>query len=160
MFSRRIQYILFPAALSLLLSSCQTIDLYEKNVAIPGHEWSAVYKPEFAFTITDTSSLYHIYIVLRHNEKYNWNNIWLQLTTRVPGDTSYRREKYELTLANNEGWVGSAMDDVYETRVRITPREGIPLRKGEYRFSIAHIMREEPLRNVMNVGLRVEKKEQ
>jgi gliding motility-associated lipoprotein GldH len=142
----------------IMAVSCQKIDLYEKNVTIPRHEWSSSFKPQFKFDITDTSAAYDIFIVLRHNEKYSWNNIWLELATQIPGDTAVRKEKYELGLANNKGWLGVAMDDIYEQRVRITPRDGVALKKGEYVFTIGHVMRENPLQNIMNIGLRVEKK--
>lgn len=143
-----------------LFAGCDTIDLYEKNVAIPGHEWQSSYKPNFQFNIEDTTVPYHFYIVLRHNEKYNYNNIWVKLTIQPPSDTLHT-EQLELSLADNEkGWLGSAMDDLYEHRVRVTPAEGFMLRKGVYNFTIEQIMRDDPLENVMNVGLRIEKKKQ
>ena len=147
--------------LMILLGSCQTIDLYEKNVPVPGHAWRTAFKPQFRFQIRDTSTSYNIYVVLRHNERYNYNNIWVNISTQVPGDTMIRKAQYELPLANNEGWIGkeTAMDDLYEHRVRITPKEGIRMKSGEYLFTIEHIMREDPLEHVMNVGLRVEKTE-
>ena len=144
------------------LFSCQTIDLYEKNVSIPGHEWKSSFKPEFRFTIKDTTVPYSVYVVLRHNERYNFNNIWINLSTRVPGDTSIQKVQYELPLANSDGWIGAvAMDDLYEHRILITPRnEPVYFRKaGEYVFNIEQIMRQDPLDNVMNIGLRIEKKQ-
>jgi len=143
------------------LYSCQTIDLYEKNVAIPAHEWKSSFRPEFRFTIKDTTVPYSVYVVLRHNERYNFNNIWINLSTRVPGDTSVQKVQYELPLANSEGWIGAvAMDDLYEHRILITPRnEPVYFRKaGEYVFTIEQIMRQDPLDNIMNIGLRIEKK--
>lgn len=153
---------LFGILILTMLHSCQTIDLYEKNVAIPGYAWKSSFKPEFRFTIKDTTVPYSVYVVLRHNERYNFNNIWINLSTRVPGDTSVQKVQYELPLANSEGWVGAvAMDDLYEHRILITPRnEPVYFRKaGEYVFNIEQIMREDPLENVMNIGLRIEKKQ-
>lgn len=148
------------AASCLQLVSCQTIDIYEKNISIPGHEWHSSFKPRFQFNIKDTTVPYHFFIVLRHNEKYNYNNIWVKLTIQPPSDTVHT-EQLELSLANNEkGWLGSAMDDLYEHRVRVTPQSGFMLRKGEYNFIVEQIMRDDPLENVMNVGLRIEKKTQ
>ena len=143
----------------ICFASCETVDLYEKHVPVPGHAWETGYKPEFTFLIKDSTAAYNIYVVLRHNERYNYNNIWINLSTRVPGDSTVRKARYELPLANNEGWITkqSAMDDLYEHRIRITPREGIAMKPGEYHFSIEHIMREDPLQHVMNVGLRIEK---
>ncbi len=50
------------------------------------------------------------------------------------------------------------MDDIYEQRIRITPGEQpVPLQAGTYKFTLQQIMREDPLENVMNAGIRIEK---
>ena len=50
------------------------------------------------------------------------------------------------------------MDDIYEHRLPLTPG-AIQLKKaGRYTFNIEQIMREDPLENVMDIGLRLEKK--
>jgi len=49
------------------------------------------------------------------------------------------------------------MDDIYEHRIELT--KPIRMKAGIYHFKIEQIMREDPLENVMNVGLRVEKKQ-
>lgn len=147
--------ILYPVTFILYLSSCTTVDLYEKNVSIPRHEWRSSFKPEFSFTITDTVSLYQLLLVLRHNERYNFNNIWINLYSQPPGDTLHKAA-YELQLATNEqGWLASGMDDIYEHRLKLT--DNIMLKRGEYKFIVENIMREDPLLNVMNVGIRLEK---
>src|SRR3569832_1910816 len=113
---------LFLAPCALCLFSCATIDLYEKSVAIPGHVWENSYKPSFTFTIKDTTSAYQIFVVLRHNDKYNFNNIYLNLHTKQPGQDTTQTARYDLKLATNEeGWLGSGMDDIYEHRIPLTP---------------------------------------
>jgi gliding motility-associated lipoprotein GldH len=144
-------------ACSVWLISCQSIDLYERVVTIPKQEWRSDFKPQFKFLIKDTQSRYDVYVVLRHNEKYEFNNIWISLTYNLK-DQPPASGQYELPLANNDGWLGTAMDDLYEHRVRITPPEGILLKSGEYIFTVGQIMRKDPLENVLNVGLRIEKK--
>lgn len=142
--------------------SCNPIDLYEKNVSIPGHEWKSNFKPEFRFEIKDTSALYDVMLVLRHTEKYGYNNIWLNLSMKAPGD-SLRSVRVEKVLATNaEGWLGTGMDDIYEHRVSLNKEladNGFSFRRaGEYIFRIEQVMREDPLRHIMNAGLRIEKK--
>jgi len=139
----------------LTLSSCTTIDLYEKDVTIPGFAWKSSFKPEFTFIIKDTTAPYQLFLVLRHNEKYNYNNIWINLYSQPPGDTLHKAA-FELPLATNEKWLGVGMDDVYEHRITLTDPQY--LKAGVYHFKIEQIMREDPLENVMDVGLRVEKK--
>jgi gliding motility-associated lipoprotein GldH len=141
---------------SLYFAACTTVDLYEKDLTIPGFKWKSSFKPEFTFLIKDTAVQYQLFLVLRHNEKYNYNNIWINLYSQPPGD-SVHKAPYELQLANNEGWIGTGMDDIYEHRIELT--KPIRLKAGIYHFKIEQIMREDPLENVMNVGLRVEKKQ-
>ena len=149
-------------AVSFFIQSCQTIELYEKSVTIPGHAWDMSYKPVFNFTIKDTAVPYKLYVVLRHTDKYNYNNIYVNITTRQPGQDSTRTGRYDLVLATNEkGWLGSGMDDIYEHRILLTPagQEFYFRKPGDYTFNIEQIMRENPLQHVMNVGLRLEKKQ-
>lgn len=141
----------------LIVVSCNTIDLYEKTVSIQKHQWSSSYKPGFSFIINDSSALYQVYFVIRHKEKYNYNNIWINLYSQPPGDTLHKAA-YELKLATNEkGWLATGMDDIYEHRIKLT--DAIKLKAGEYKFEIENIMREDPLMHVMSVGIRVEKKQ-
>lgn len=153
-----IRLFLFIAISSQFLSSaCTTIDLYEKNVPIPGHQWKSSFKPEFTFIIKDTTSSYQVFFIIRHSEKYNYNNIWINLYSQPPGETLHKAP-YELQLATIEkGWLASGLDDIYEHRIRLT--EEIKLKAGEYKLKLENIMREDPLMNVMSVGLRVEKKQ-
>ncbi|MBS1916348.1 MAG: gliding motility lipoprotein GldH [Bacteroidetes bacterium] len=149
---------LFLISYSLFLASCvPTIDVFEKDVAIPKQQWSSDFKPEISFSITDTVSLYNVYLVIRHTDAYNYNNIWVKATVQQPGDKSTKSEQYDLRLAaNDKGWLGSAMDDIYEQRVLIQPQTKFS-KAGSYQFTLEQVMREDPLLHVMNVGLRVEK---
>lgn len=137
--------------------SCNTVDLYEKSVTIPGHQWERSFKPHFDFTITDSSSLYQLFFILRHNEKYNFNNIYVNVYVKGPGQDSVMKIQKDLVLATNEkGWLATGMDDIYEHRIALAPEQS--LKEGTYSFTIEQIMREDPLKNVLNAGLRIEKK--
>ena len=152
----------FPGVISslffiLLISSCTTVDLYEKSVSIPGHAWKSDYKPVFEFTIKDTTTPYQVYLVLRHTDRYSFNNIYVNLYIKGPGQDTATKIQQDLKLASNEeGWLGSGMDDIYEQRHPLG--NPITLKAGTYQFTVEHLMREDPLENVLNVGLRVEKK--
>lgn len=147
----------FICITALVLASCAKIDVYEKNVAIENHAWHSSFKPSFTFNIQDTASYYNIYLVIRHSDAYNFNNIWLNVFTQSPGDTV---TKYQLPvqLANNQkGWLGTGMDDIFEHRILIT-RDPRQFRKpGDYTFTLQQIMREDPLQHVLNAGVRVER---
>jgi gliding motility-associated lipoprotein GldH len=142
-------------AFSFLFTSCTTSDLYEKHVSLADHEWKAAYKPEFDFIIKDTTSLYKVFFVIRHTEKYNYKNIWINLYSQPPGDTLHKAQ-YELTLATNDkGWLATGMDDIYEHRKELT--KPVRLKPGTYKLILENIMREDPLQHILNVGIRIEK---
>ncbi len=150
-------------SLSILLlgyAGCKRIDLFEKVISIP-QEWSTSFKPVFSFTISDTTSPYQLFVILRHTNKYNYNNIWLNVYTRGPGDQFANKVLYELPLATNDkGWLGTGLDDLFEHRIALTPlNDAFYFKKaGRYTFALEHIMREDPLQSMMNIGLRIEKK--
>lgn len=161
-FSFLLYCFLFLVPCTVCLNSCTTIDLYEKTVTIPRHSWKSGFKPSFTFTIKDTAAPYQIFLTLRHTDKYNYNNIFVNIITRQPGQDSTQTARYDLTLANNEkGWLGAGMDDIYEHLIPLTPSDQSFYfrKKGDYTFTIEQIMREDPLSNVLNVGLRLEKKQ-
>jgi gliding motility-associated lipoprotein GldH len=142
----------------LYFASCTTVDLYEKSVTIPRHQWESSFKPRFEFTIKDTSSPYQLFFILRHNEKYSFNNIYINVYVKGPGQDSVLKIQKDLLLATNEqGWLATAMDDIYEHRIPLALEQS--LKAGTYTFTIEQIMRQDPLKNVLNAGLRIEKKQ-
>ena len=143
--------------LTLLAASCIKIDQFEKTAQIPSRQWFYNNTPAFTFHITDTSSLYNLYIVLRHTDAYNYSNIWLRLGTQFPRD-SMHFQNINLTLASDaKGWDGTGIDDIFEVRENISRGPILFKKPGDYTFSVSQIMRENPLENILNVGVRLEK---
>ena len=149
---------LFLVCCSLLLVSCvPTLDVFEKDIIIPKQQWQSNFKPQIDFNITDTSSLYNIYLVLRHADAYNYNNIWIKASVQQPGDATAKSQQYNVTLATNQkGWLGNGIDDIYEQRVLIQSQTKFA-KVGDYHFTLEQIMREDPLLHVLSAGLRIEK---
>jgi gliding motility-associated lipoprotein GldH len=147
-------------ACSLGWSACSIpSDVFEKDVAVPGQQWENRFRPTIDFIIQpqDTAYLYNVYLVLRHTDAYNYNNIWIKGTVREPGDSTARSQRYDLLLATNDkGWLGSGMDDIYEHRIQIQQQTKFK-KPGTYSFMLEQVMREDPLKHVLNVGVRVEK---
>lgn len=145
------------AVLSCCISSCTQLEVFEKNKTIPHNNWSTTLQPSFDFVIKDIKVRYNLYIVLRHTDAYRYNNIWLNVGTQSPGDST-RFQKFDLQLGSDAtGWEGTGMDDIWEVRKLITNGPVTFNKAGNYHFSVAHIMRENPLPNVLSIGLRVEK---
>ena len=143
--------------ITLFFISCKQINLHESHAFIKDFNWQASQPALGKFSITDTNALYRVFIVLRHQDGYNYNNIWLNVGLQAPGD-SMRYQKLEVPLGNDaKGWYGAGMNNIWEMRHQLTNGPQKFLKPGIYNYSIAHIMREDPLKNVMNVGMRIEK---
>lgn len=141
----------------LFISSCTKLDVFEKNTPIPNNLWNYNFKPTFNFNISDTISEYNLYVVIRHRDAYRYNNIWLNIGTQSPKD-SMRFQRFDILLGNDaKGWDGAGMDDIWELRKSITNGPFKFNKPGNYTFSVAQIMRDNPLPNIMSIGIRVEK---
>jgi gliding motility-associated lipoprotein GldH len=152
-------------ALLLIACSCHWLactppsGFFEKDIVLPGQQWESRFRPTIDFTINpaDTNYRYNIYLVLRHTDAYNYNNIWIRGTVKQPGDSAVKSERYDLLLATNDkGWLGSGMDDIYEHRVQIQQQTKFS-RPGTYSFTLEQVMREDPLKHILDVGVRIEK---
>ena len=153
----KLQFLVLPIVHCLLFSSCKQIDVYEKHTVIPKYEWQSSFSATGDFLITDTISAYSIYLVLRHTDAYQYNNIWLNIGLQAPGDSMYI-QKVNLILGDDaSGWEGTGMNDIWEIRKLLNGKPRRFKQAGKYSFTISQIMRNNPLLNVMSAGLRVEK---
>ena len=154
----KLHFLLLPVACCLFVPSCKQIDVFEKHTNIPNYEWQQNFSVKGDFLITDTVAAYSIYLVLRHTDAYQYNNIWLNIGLQPPGD-SLHTQKINLQLGDDaNGWEGTGMNDIWEVRKLLN---GAPRRfkqPGKYSFSISQVMRNNPLLNIMSAGLRIEKK--
>jgi gliding motility-associated lipoprotein GldH len=147
-----------------LLSGCLESPYYQKQAGIPQNLWNYKYMPSFEFEVTDTTCLYDVYFLVRHTNAYPFSNIWMNIHTQQPGDTTSSKQRVNVLLAASSGinsgqWLGRGMGEIYEHKMRIT-HEGdsaILSRKGKYIFRFEQNMRINPLPEILQVGLRVER---
>ena len=147
-------FFLLLVAYCFFITSCTQINVFEKNTTIPDYKWKSSFEVKGSFSVNDISSPYKSYIVLRHTDAYKYNNIWLNIGIKFPGD-SMRYQKIDLQLGTDAGgWMGSGMNDIWELRQLLMLQFSKP---GIYNYSITQIMRDDPLLAIMSAGLRVEK---
>lgn len=154
---QKLRFLLACSIACLFMTSCKQIDVFEKNTPIPHYKWQHNYSASGTFTISDTTSAYDMFLVLRHTDAYKYNNIWLNVGLQVPGDSMFF-QKVDLALATDAaGWEGSGMNDIWEVRKLLNGQPRRFKKAGEYKFIINHVMRDNPLPDVMSAGMRVER---
>ena len=83
--------------------------------------------------------------------------MYVRASVKEPGETKGRTGDYDLQLATNgKGWIGSAMDDIYDARLLVQPKTKFR-KSGIYHITMEQLMREDPLQNVLSAGLRIER---
>jgi gliding motility-associated lipoprotein GldH len=149
----RILFLIFCAS---IFGACNKDVVFEKNVSIPDYKWDLNNLVALDAEISDTTVPYNIYINVRNASGYQYSNLFLFMTTGLP-DGSSARDTLELTLADESGrWLGEGMGDLRDNRLLFKKKFFFP-EQGTYRFSLQQAMRVNPLPEIADVGLRIEK---
>ncbi|HEY1055802.1 MAG TPA: gliding motility lipoprotein GldH [Emticicia sp.] len=144
-----------PLLLIGLLSACTDNAVVDTNQAISDRNWSYNKKVRVSVDIKDPQIPYNIYFNLRHTGDYKYSNIFVLIHETGP-DKKKRTERKEFQLAYPDGeWLGSGSGNMnsYQLPFRTNYRFA---KEGTYIFEIEQNMRDNPLREISDVGLRVE----
>ena len=154
--ARNIFWGLIPVMLLFALAGCTDPNMIiDQNTSIENLNWSYANKIKNDFKIDDTSIPYNIYLNLRVTGNYRYSNIFLLLKKKGPKLNATTR--YEIKLAEADGqWLGTGSGNLYSFQVPLITQFKFPA-KGEYHFEIEQNMRDNPLHEVSDAGLRVEK---
>jgi gliding motility-associated lipoprotein GldH len=140
----------------LILASCNSNVVFEKNVKIPDYRWDLNNVVALDVDMKDTINLHNIYINVRNASGYQFSNLFLFLTTKTPKGES-ARDTVELILADPSGkWLGSGMGDIWDNRI-LFKKDFRFAESGLWHFELAQAMRVNPLPQIMDVGLRIER---
>ena len=143
--------LLFP----LIFAACVNLNVFEKNQAVENASWPIHKIYRFEYSSTDTINTKDFFINLRHTGLYKYSNIFMFVTTIAPNGQNIK-DTVEFTIADNKGkWIGSGIGDIHD--IRLVYRRRIRFgQTGNYIFYIQHGMREEELKEITDVGIRIE----
>jgi gliding motility-associated lipoprotein GldH len=149
-------YLAASIGLMFLTSCSNQATIIDENTPVADHNWTYGNKFKFAFKIDDEKVPYNVYMNLRVTADYKYSNLFVLIRQTSPDKKSFIK-RYELTLANKEGeWLGKGSGNLYSYQLPFLTNYKFPV-KGNYTFEIEQNMRDNPLREVSDVGLRVEK---
>ena len=147
---------IFSVMVMLIFSACDRNVVFEENVKLPENRWAANNVVVLKADIQDTVSPHNLYINLRNAGGYQFSNIFMFFTTTTPSGKT-ERDTVELTLADASGkWLGDGMGDIWDNRQLFKKDFRFP-EAGQYTFRLEQAMRIDPLPQVMDVGVRVER---
>ena len=145
--------------LTFCLTSCLSGPYYQKEESVPQNAWSYNFRPSFSIDIKDTVANYKAFFLIQHTQSYPYNNLWVWVYIKAPGDSTVTKERINVPLAEATGkWLGRGMGEIWEQRMPIDLGDSIKFNKqGTYQVTLEQNMRINPLPEVLHVGFRLEK---
>lgn len=143
-------------ASAFVLAACTKSNLYDKNISIREGKWEYGDAKKFEVNIIDTASNYNLFVNVRHTDRYEFNNLWLVISTTYP-DSSIRQDTVNVKLSEPEGkWTGICSDGICYNSVPIQSNFTFP-HKGYYVFSFEQNMRINPVTEILDIGMKIER---
>ncbi len=145
------------------LVSCDKGIVTSEYRAIDENSWSKDSIVEFAFSDTDTIQKHDIFINIRNDESYPYNNLFLIAELAYPtGDIVTDTLEYEMAQPDGK-WLGKGRGSIKENKLWYKENIVFP-RSGVYSVRISHAMRKNGnvdgvanLEGVTDVGFEVVK---
>lgn len=128
--------------------------LYEKYQQIQHAVWEKDKEYFFTFEIADVSVPYNVILEVRNNNLYPYQNLWLFTKEEYP-DGTFKRDTTEYMLADDYGkWYGQGFS-VYQMSFPLYSNFYFS-QEGEYTIAFNQAMRQDKLKGVQEIGIRVE----
>ena len=145
--------------LIFLLASCDGQRVYENGVEFEDRAWKVIDEPRFEFTIGDTTERYDLYYNIRNSLDYPYARIFVtyHLYDSVGKEITKKLLFNDLFDQKTGAPFGdSGLGDLYDHRFPILHMHsfGYP---GRYSLKLDQLTRQDTLKGVIAVGVRVEK---
>jgi gliding motility-associated lipoprotein GldH len=142
--------------LSCILFSCAPDEIFFEYHSLNENGWNKEEAAVFQLNIDDSTMVYDTYLAIRNNNDYPFSNLWLFVDINAP-DGSIRTDTVNIDLADVYGkWYGKGLS-LYNLTVPYEKSFRFP-KKGLYRYVIRQGMRENSLKGISDIGLKISKK--
>lgn len=154
-FKDRMFTYLFFIFLTLIFFNCDNGVLFQKSNSIKGKEWSYADPQIYTFEVNDTSTKYDLLLDIHHDRLFPFQNLYLDIMTHFPTDTTTDQQLSLQLMAPNGKWIGTCKgnDCIFE----VIMQEGFVFTElGEYKIEINQWSRQETLPGISAIGLYVQ----
>ncbi len=136
-----------------MLFSCTDHNMYHHYESIKSSAWNEHEAYLFDVEVSDTLSVYDVFIEIRNNDSYPYENLWLFVSFETPWNNR-RKDTLDCRLADPYGqWFGKGFSQ-YTLSVPYEKSVVFP-RSGTYSYTIRQGMREEKLKGITDIGVRI-----
>lgn len=140
--------------ISLLLVSCGGNDFFYEEIDVPSTGWSENEEAVFSVNITDTSSVYSVFIDVEHNDKYQYNNLWLFVKITAPNN-SIKIDTVNCLFSDYDYyWLGNKHGNNYTVSTLFADSAYFYM-SGNYTFEVQQALRVDNIQNINKIALRI-----
>jgi gliding motility-associated lipoprotein GldH len=141
-----------------IAKSCKDDFFYKDYVEIKSRTWEISEKAFFKVNIEKPKDLYQIFIDIDCNEDFPTNNLWLAVEVKSPSGIN-QRDTVMYNISDETGkWYGEKSGKTIQYKFLYKKDISFP-KEGEYTFQIEHLMRENDLPSVSNIGISIARNE-
>jgi gliding motility-associated lipoprotein GldH len=142
----------------LLLIACDKQLIFQDSEAIPSSGWYTDDIVDFSVSINDTTQIHEMYLMVRNTTDYPYRNLFIFLDIEFPDNKTLIRDTIECVLASSDGkWTGKGFGKIRSNEFLFRDDVWFPY-QGTYTFRMQHGMREEPLKGMSDIGIRILRK--
>ena len=146
----------------LLLVSCDKKRVFDQYKTV-GDAWQKDSIASFTYNNQDTTERYDLFLNLRSNNDYQFNNIFLIVLMEAPGGLT-KIDTLQYKMADEDGkLMGEGFSDVKESKLFYKEKYKFSA-IGDYKIGIQQAVRqsgkvagEKELKGITEVGFRIEK---
>jgi gliding motility-associated lipoprotein GldH len=150
---------LFFCVLFSSLVACDPARVYETNSDFDNAMWLVGDTAKFEFAIEDAAMTYNVILNLRNSLDFETARLFVNYSLRDSTAIPLRKRLVEQNLFDirtGEPFGESGLGNIYEHRIIVEPKIKFPT-KGKYTAKISQMMRTDTLREILSVGIRVER---
>lgn len=141
---------------ALFTTSCDENRVFESHEDLALFRWYQDDRVAFDVTIEDSEPK-NVAVILRHNFYFQWRNIWTNVIVTTPDGTVIETPTNLLLSPPDGEWFADCAGDICDFTYILPEFSNYSFPDtGVYHFEILQEMREDPLPNIMSVGLRIE----
>ena len=154
-------YVLCGILLAMITISCNKREIYYRFHELKDTEWAQSDKLTFDIdsTVFELNVPYTMSFEVTNNVNYPYQNIWFFVQTDIYNDSVFTKREKEYLLADKFGkWTGSGFGTLYQSSF-VFDDNIIFKEKRNYQIVVGHGMRDQQLKGIEKIGVRIARKE-
>jgi len=147
-------YFLF---LLVTLSACETSSTFKAHQEIKDGLWYVKNEPSFTFEISDTTKTYNVFYLVRNSIGYPYYNLYVKQFLINDKKKIVNEALNELILMDEKTGkpLGDGLGDLFDHKI-VALKNYRFSRTGKYTIKMRQYMRQNPLPEILSMGISVE----